>query len=96
MKFKFLLPAFLAAFMAFAPSIQAEETDMAKIPCKEFAASSQNDMTMLVFWIDGYLSGISDNTVLSEEYITELTTHMVNYCTKNGSHTIMQAIEAIN
>ncbi len=95
MKLKFLLPAILAAFVALAPSAHAEDIDMGKITCKEFMSSTQNEMTMLIFWIDGYLSGVSDNTMLTDAWLEELGDHLGSYCSKNGKHTIMQAIEAI-
>ncbi len=70
------------------------EQDMAKITCKEFLGAGDN-MGMMLTWIDGYMSGKSDNTVMSEEWMKKLGTHMGQYCGKNPSHTIMQAIEAM-
>ncbi len=95
MKLKFLLPALLAAFVGFSSPAFAQDTDMATIKCSEFLKSNQNDMTMLIFWIDGYISAQSDNTVISDEWMTKLGTHLGSYCATNPNNTIMQAIEAM-
>ncbi|MBQ9451892.1 MAG: hypothetical protein IJU65_01165 [Desulfovibrio sp.] len=71
-----------------------EGIDMAKITCKEFLDAGDN-MSMMLTWIDGYMSAKSDNTMLSEEWMKKLGTHMGQYCGKNPGHTIMQAMEAV-
>ena len=95
MKLKFLLPTFLAMFLGFTDLAQAKDTDMGTITCKEFLASDQNEMTMLIFWIDGYMSAKSDNTVINDEWMNKLGTHLGTYCAKNSGNTIMNAMDAM-
>ena len=88
---------FIAATMmltSFSAPAFAEDVDMAKISCKDFLADQQN-MPMMVMWIDGYMSGKSDNTAISEEWIAKLGTHLGEFCAKNSGKTIMDAIEAM-
>ena len=72
----------------------ANEQDMAKITCKEFLADQAN-MPMMIMWMDGYMSGKSDNTVVSDEWIGKFGMHLGKYCGTNPGNTIMQAMEAM-
>lgn len=46
-------------------------------------------------WIDGYMSGKSDNTTISDAWIEKLGLHLGKFCGMNPNKTIMQAIEAM-
>ncbi len=95
MKFK-LFFALLLGFMFVMPTFAlAIDEDMAAISCAEFIDSSVEDRTMLIFWIDGYLSHASNNTFISTDWLETLTTHMFDYCENRGSRTIMDAMDAL-
>ena len=85
----------LAAFLAAPAASIAADTDMSKITCKEFLGSGEQGISTMLVWIDGYLSGKSDNTVMSKEWMEKLGTHMGEYCAKNGNKTLMNAIDAL-
>lgn len=91
-----LLPiAFVASVLCFAPlQAKAEDIDVAKVPCKSFL-SEKDQLPLMIMWIDGYLSGKSDNTTLSNEWIEKLGKHLGEYCAKNPEKPIMDAIEAM-
>ena len=92
---KLLFAAVAAAMLFCAPvSAQAEDQDMAKITCKEFLESKEN-ISLLLMWIDGYMSAKSNNTVLSDSWMEKLGTHMGTYCGKNPTKTVMEAMEAM-
>ncbi|MCR4666479.1 MAG: HdeA family protein [Desulfovibrio sp.] len=93
---KTLLLTTLAALLLCAPSagFADDETDMAKISCKDFLGSGDQMGTMLA-WIDGYMSAKSDNTMMSKEWMEKLGKHMGEYCAKNPGNTIMQAMDAM-
>lgn len=92
---KYLLSALTLLMLGIAPlSAHAAEQDVAKIPCKDFLADKAN-MGMMVMWIDGYMSGKSGNTSISDEWMQKLGTHLGTYCAKNPGKTIMDAIEAV-
>ncbi|MBQ7585716.1 MAG: hypothetical protein IJU40_05655 [Desulfovibrionaceae bacterium] len=93
---KILASLALAAFLAApAASMAGGDIDMSKVTCKEFLNAGDQGIGMMVTWIDGYLSAKSDNTVMSDEWMKKLGTHMGTYCAKNGSKTIMDAIDAL-
>ncbi len=91
---KFLFAAILAAMLTVPTFAQAEDVDMAKLPCKEFLNAGK-DMGLLLTWIDGYMSAKSDNTMMSDAWMEKLGKHMGEYCSKNPNHTIMQAMEKV-
>ncbi len=78
------------------PSVgMAEDIDMAKVTCKEFTSSDKDGMSMMLTWIDGYMSAKSDNTVMSDEWMEKLATHMGSYCVKHQNKTIMDAMDSM-
>lgn len=94
---KLLLAAVTALMLAAPAAVSAQETDMAKLSCKDFVAAAANEQQMgiLLAWIDGYMSAASENTVMSEEWMTKLGTHMVTWCQANPAKTIMDAMDAM-
>ena len=92
---KVLLTAVAVSMLFAAPfTSYATEQDVAKITCKEFLGDKDN-MPMMLMWIDGYMSGKSDNTVISDAWM-EKTRHASgnilrqeswqNYYGRYGSH----------
>ena len=91
---KILAAAALAACLLVAPvSAQAEDVDMGKITCKELTSSPQDQIGMMLMWIDGYMSAQSENTVMSDAWMTKLANYLKDTCKKNPGQTIMTAIE---
>ena len=82
---------FAAPFASYATE---QDVDVAKITCKEFL-EAKNNMPMMLMWIDGYMSGKSDNTVISDAWMEKLGMHLGTYCGKNPGKTIMDAMEAM-
>ena len=92
---KYLLATLTVVMLGAAPfAAHAAEQDVAKITCKDFLADKQN-ISMMVMWIDGYMSGKSGNTSISDQWMEKLGTHLGTYCAKNPAKTIMDAIEAV-
>ena len=92
---KMILAAMAAAMFFTAPSMASAEeaVDMSKLSCKEFLSADQSKIGMMLMWIDGYMSGKSDNTMMDNAWMEKLGTHMGKYCASNPQKTIMDAIE---
>lgn len=91
----FVLSALALLILGAAPAVvRAAEQDVAKISCKDFLNDKEH-IGMMVMWIDGYMSGKSDNTTISDEWMEKLGTHLGTYCAKNPTKTIMDAIQAV-
>ena len=72
----------------------AEEQDVAKIKCSEFIQSG-NSMTLLIMWIDGYLSAASGNTTFSDAYAEQLGSKLGEFCGTNQNATLLDAINSL-
>ncbi len=92
---KFMVCALLTAFVGFAGIASAQEQDLAALPCGDLIKANEQTQQLIIFWIDGYMSAQSENTVMSDEWIEKLAFHMGSYCAKNPKHNIMQAMNAL-
>ncbi len=92
---KFFMTFAFMAFLGFASVAQAQDIDLGKITCAEFLASDKATVEKTMIWLDGYISALSENTVMSAEWMQEFGEHMGTYCTKNPSKTILDAVDAL-
>ncbi len=83
---------FLFALLYCSPMAKANEIDLGSMACAQFLKGNKDATKMMLTWIDGYMSALSSNTVMSEEWMMQLATHMTTYCTKHPSKTIVDAI----
>ncbi len=90
---KIFIATLFTCFMAMSGVASAK--DMAKVSCAEFMRGDNVVKAYFVFWLDGFMSAQSDNTEMDDEWIKKLATHMGDYCRKNSTKTIMDAIEAM-
>lgn len=91
---KIIIALSLLLMTVVAQPVMASDVDMTQYSCKELI-DSKNDIPFIMFWIDGYMSALSENAVMSSEWMQELTEHYMSYCKKNPKHTIMDAMEAM-
>lgn len=93
---KSLLAALIAATLCIPAVASADdETDMAKITCKEFLSAGESEMGLMLTWIDGHMSARSDNTMMSKAWMEKLGAHMASFCSSNPGKTIMDAMNAV-
>ncbi len=69
----------------------AAEMDMSKATCNE--VTNEQELMMIVFWLDGYLTAKTGDTTLSTEWITELTASVIAACNKNPNTKLMSIVE---
>lgn len=94
MKKIFLIALASTFFMNSSLLAQAAEVDMAQLLCADFIAN-EDEIPFTMFWLDGYASAVSDNTVMTDEWMQEFSMHMVSYCTDNPDMTILDGLEAM-
>ncbi len=92
---KLILASMAAAMFLSAPIVASAEepVDMSKLSCEDFLKGDESKIGMMLMWIDGYMSGKSDNTMMDNAWMQKLGTHMGKYCASNPKKTIMDAIE---
>lgn len=94
MKKLFLLVC-LFVVMAMPAQSYAEDTDMGALTCETFNTYPEDAKTMLIIWIDGYMSGEADVTISSEAWFGHLATHMVAHCAANPAVTFINAANEV-
>ncbi len=95
MKTKFLMLALFVGLLSFSSVAKAEDVDFGKLTCKYFNSSSDQEKGILLMWIDGYMSALAENTVMSDEWMKKLGMHFGSYCAANPGKTMMETMEAM-
>ncbi|MBF0192878.1 MAG: hypothetical protein HQL99_17330, partial [Magnetococcales bacterium] len=74
---------------------QSEDINFGVYTCQEFleeaAQGKAEDIGIVLMWIDGYLSGVSGDTVWKQQGFEEFSERLVNYCIKNGDANLLDA-----
>ena len=95
----FLSISLLASVPVAAKKAQTQNIDFGAITCHEFmqdlSNSSAEDAGVVLMWIDGYLSGVSGDTVLSWKNLEKFSADLVAYCDKKPNAKVLEAAEAV-
>lgn len=89
---KMIVAASLAAAMA-APAM-AEGFDMAELSCAELLAMDDNGKGVVLFWIDGYVSHKTSNTMVNIDGIKADGAKIGEYCAANADAKVLAYVEA--
>ena len=78
---------------------QPQNIDFGAVTCKDFvaeiAAGDEESAGIILMWIDGYLSGVSGDTVLKWGDLEKFSTDLVAYCGKKPDEKVLDAAEAV-
>ena len=92
---KIILTMLAAAMFSIPAAASAsDEVDVAEVSCRE-VLESEEDLSYLFIWIDGYMSAASGNTRISDSWMEKLGTHIGEFCSENPDKTIMDAMKAM-
>lgn len=85
--------ASVGALFAVLPTLAAasEKVDMAELTCKQFLADEEGILPT-VFWIDGYLSHQSGNTVIDFDQLVANVKQIANECAGEPDKKIMDLV----
>jgi hypothetical protein len=89
---KFVAAAALAA--AFVMPVYAQSADMAELKCSDLVAMKAEDMGLILFWIDGYVSHKTGNTAVNFEGLAADGEKIGTYCGTNPDAKVLEYIEA--
>jgi acid stress chaperone HdeB len=96
MEMKTLLGLFLAAALLLAPlagPAQAEKVDLGKLTCGQFLEiDNEQELAYLFFWLDGYVSGKTGNTVLDPNTVEEDLKALVEMCQGKKNTPLLKAL----
>ncbi len=93
MKTNWIAIASVACLMA-VPTVASagQKVDMAELTCKEFMADPDGIMPT-IFWIDGYLSKGSGNTVIDPDQMGQNVQDVAKECNGNPDQKVLDLFE---
>ncbi|MBF0424078.1 MAG: hypothetical protein HQL73_13920 [Magnetococcales bacterium] len=82
-----------------AKKAQTQNIDFANYTCasflKELAGSNDEDAGAVLLWLDGYLSGVSGDTVLNFKGLEEFSGKLVTHCKNKGDDRLLEAAKEV-
>lgn len=73
--------------------------DFGQVSCREFiediATGSEDDAAAVLLWLDGYLSGVSGDTVLNWRGFESFADRLVEYCGNNRKTKLLDAARRV-
>lgn len=94
------IAAAAAALMLLAqPAAASDNIDFGSATCREFVevvqTSSQEDVAGMFLWLDGYLSGVSGDTVLDWRVFESFVANLSAYCVDHGKENLLKAARTV-
>lgn len=99
---------FIAMIMAFAftaAPVQAQkqnynsDIDFGSLTCRDFVEDiqtmSEDDLGAILLWLDGYLSGVTGDHVLSWGGFETFAEYLVTHCQRNGRQLLLNAARQV-
>ena len=94
-----LAASLLISGPAIAKKAQMQNIDLGTITCgsflKELSTSTADDAGVILMWIDGYLSGVSGDTLLNWKDLEKFSTNLAAYCGEKPTAKVLDAAEAV-
>lgn len=91
--------------MSLAPSAEArkgqaqQDIDFGSITCSEFindvANASEEDAGAVLLWLDGYLSGVSGDTTLRWDNMSDFAEQLMARCQQRGNERLLDAAKRV-
>lgn len=89
----------LVSTPALAQKTQIQNINFGVITCGEFmegmSEGSEDDIAVVLMWIDGYLSGVSGDTVLNWRNLERFSAKLVDYCDRKPNVKVLDAAEEV-
>jgi acid stress chaperone HdeB len=89
------LSAVTIAVLLSTTPLTAQVIDLRTVSCKDFLASGQDSIGMIMMWLDGYFTGQDDPAVVDFNRMKVMGAKLGDYCAKNPSEGLMEAAEPI-
>ena len=80
-----------ATVMLSSVSARADSIDMSTITCGDMLNSNADDAGNLLIWLDGWLAGQADDTMLDAQTLSDQVDGIVSVCQENPSMSVMNA-----
>jgi acid stress chaperone HdeB len=86
----------LSASLLLSPApAHAVVLDLSTMTCKQFLDGGEDEIKMVLTWMDGWYKGDSDEAIIDTDVFVANAKKFGTYCAKNPSISIVNAAEAI-
>ncbi|QWG16868.1 HdeA family protein [Bradyrhizobium sediminis] len=86
---------FAAGLLLSAAPAHAVVVDLSTMTCKQFVEGSQDEIKMVLTWMDGWYKGDSDEAIIDTDVFVENAKKFGTFCGKNPTVSIVTAAEKI-
>lgn len=86
---------FAAGLVLSSAPAHAVVLDLSTMTCKQFVEGSQDEIKMVLTWMDGWYKGDSDEAIIDTDVFVENAKKFGTFCAKNPTISIVNAAEKI-
>jgi acid stress chaperone HdeB len=86
---------FAAAFSLSSMPAHAVKWDLATMSCKQFLESGEDNIQVVLTWMDGWYKGDEDNAIIDTDEFIDNAKKFGAYCAKNPNASIVTAADEI-
>jgi acid stress chaperone HdeB len=86
---------FAAALLLSSMPARAEVLDLSTLSCKQFLDGGDDEIKMVLTWMDGWYKGDEDKAIIDTTVFVENAKKFGAYCAKNPTVSIVNAAEEI-
>jgi acid stress chaperone HdeB len=83
-----------AAILAWSAPAKASEIDLSIWTCKQFQSASEQEVALILVWLDGYYRGDED-PVINTAQLADNRTKLEAYCKGHPETTLITAADAL-
>jgi len=83
-----------AAILAWSAPVKASEIDLSTWTCKQFQSASEQEIALILVWLDGYYRGDED-PVINTAQLADNRTKLEAYCKGHPETTLITAADAL-
>jgi len=83
-----------AAILAWSAPAKASEIDLSTWTCKQFQSASEQEIALILVWLDGYYRGDED-PVINTAQLADNRTKLEAYCKGHPETTLITAADAL-
>ena len=71
----------------------AQQLDMNTVKCKDFVASSKENIGLMLMWLQGYYSDEDASPIVDFDKMMKDAQKIGEYCAKNPDHSVITAAD---
>jgi acid stress chaperone HdeB len=87
--------ALAAALLWVSVPAHASKIDLSSWTCKQFQSASEQEIALILVWLDGYYRGDEDPPVIDTAQLADNRTKLEGYCKGHPEATLITAADAL-